>query len=86
MNNSDIRKLLHDLSNTLNAAKINAYMLRRLHGTVLDKDTMDGLDSSLFDAERLVGDFRVRVHKEMAEASGEVQPTSPAPPQAVSPQ
>jgi hypothetical protein len=65
MNTNDIRKYLHDLSNALNAAKINAYLLRRMHGDVLDKETLDGLDSSLFDAEKLVSDFRRRVHAEM---------------------
>ena len=61
----DLRKFLHDLSNALNAAKINAYLLRRMHGDVLDKETIDGLDSSLFDAEKLVAEFHRRVHAEM---------------------
>lgn len=65
MDTNDIRKYLHDLSNALNAAKINAYLLRRMHGDVLDKETVDGLDSSLFDAEKLVSDFHRRVHAEM---------------------
>lgn len=67
METSEIRKLLHDLSNALNAAKINAYLLRRMHGDLLDKETVDGLDSSLFDAEKLVADFHQRVHAEIAE-------------------
>lgn len=66
MDTSEIRKYLHDLSNALNAAKINAYLLRRMHGTILDKETMDGLDSSLHDAEKLVFDFHRRVHAEIA--------------------
>jgi hypothetical protein len=65
MDTNDIRKYLHDLSNALNAAKINAYLLRRMHGDVLDKETVDGLDSSLFDAERLVSEFHRRIHSEM---------------------
>jgi hypothetical protein len=65
MNTTDIRKYLHDLSNALNAAKINAYLLRRMHGDVLDKETADSLDSSLYDAEKLVSDFHRRVHMEM---------------------
>jgi hypothetical protein len=65
MDTNDIRKYLHDLSNALNAAKINAYLLRRMHGDVLDKETVDGLDSSLFDAEKLVSEFHRRVHSEM---------------------
>ena len=69
MDNSEIRKLLHDLSNALNAAKINAYLLRRMHGDTLDKETVDGLDSSLYDAEKLVGDFHRRVHAEVAAAT-----------------
>lgn len=69
MENSEIRKLLHDLSNALNAAKINAYLLRRMHGDTLDKETVDGLDSSLYDAEKLVSDFHRRVHAEVAASS-----------------
>ena len=52
-----MRKFNHEISNALNAAKINAYLLRRLHGDALDREAADGLDSSLFDAERLVADF-----------------------------
>ncbi len=69
MNTSDIRKYLHDLSNALNAAKINAYLLRRMHGDVLDKETVDGLDSALHDAEQLVTDFHRRVHAETVEST-----------------
>lgn len=65
MDTKDIRKYLHDLSNALNAAKINAYLLRRMHGDVLDKETVDGLDGALFDAEKLVSEFHRRVHGEM---------------------
>ena len=68
METSEIRKYLHDLSNALNAAKINAYLLRRMHGDLLDKETADGLDSSLYDAEKLVGDFHRRVHQEMVDS------------------
>jgi hypothetical protein len=60
----ELRKFLHDLANALNAAKINAYLLRRMHGDVLDKETVDGLDSSLYDAEKLVGEYHRRVHAE----------------------
>ena len=60
---------MHDLSNALNAAKINAYLLRRMHGDVLDKETADGLDASLYDAEKLVSEFHRRVHAEMTAAS-----------------
>ena len=62
-----LRKYLHDLSNALNAAKINAYLLRRMHGDVLDKETIDGLDTSLHDAEQLVSEFHRRVHQEVVE-------------------
>lgn len=68
METSEIRKLLHDLSNALNAAKINAYLLRRMHGEILDRETVDGLDSSLSDAEKLVADFHQRVHTEITES------------------
>ncbi len=70
MDTPEIRKYLHDLSNALNAAKINAYLLRRMHGELLDKETVDGLDASLLDAEKLVGEFHHRVHSEMAEEKG----------------
>jgi len=70
MDNDDIRKLLHDLNNAINAAKINTYMLRRMHGETLDKETLDGLDSSLYDAERLVADFHRRVHAESTLGQG----------------
>ena len=74
METSEIRKYLHDLSNALNAAKINAYLLRRMHGDLLDKETADGLDSSLYDAERLVAEFHRRVH---AEYTGSGSPPNP---------
>lgn len=63
----ELRRFLHDIANALNAAKINAYLLRRMHGEVIDKDTADGLDSSLMDAERLVADYHRRVHEVMTE-------------------
>ena len=68
MNTNDIRKYLHDLSNALNAAKINAYLLRRMHGDILDKETADGLDASLYDAEKLVSEFHRRIHAEIESA------------------
>lgn len=66
MESSEIRKYLHDLNNALNAAKINAYLLRRMHGEVLDRETVDGLDGAIYDAERLVADFHRKVHEEHA--------------------
>ncbi len=67
MDTGTVRKYLHDLSNALNAAKINAYLLRRMHGDILDKETIDGLDTSLHDAEQLVSEFHRRVHQELSE-------------------
>jgi hypothetical protein len=75
METTDIRRYLHDLSNALNAAKINAYLLRRMHGDMLDKETVDGLDVALYDAEKLVADFQRRVHGEMSESGKEARPT-----------
>jgi hypothetical protein len=72
MDNLELRKYLHDLSNALNAAKINAYLLRRMHGEQLDKETADGLDSALMDAERLVKEFHQRVHAQMSEEKAHV--------------
>lgn len=60
----ELRKFLHDIANALNAAKINAYLLRRMHGDTLDKETVDGLDTSLLDAERLVAEYHRRIHNE----------------------
>lgn len=60
---SEIRKYLHDINNSLNAAKINAYLLRRMHEEVLDKDTLDGLDSALLDAEKLTSEFHQHVYE-----------------------
>ena len=71
MDTSLTRKYLHDLSNALNAAKINAYLLRRIHGDVLDKESMTGLDGALRDAEELVAEFHEKVHQELR--------TTPAP-------
>ena len=67
MDTDVMRKYLHDLSNALNAAKINAYLLRRMHGDLLDRETMDGLDTSLHDAEQLVSEFHRRIHGEVRE-------------------
>jgi len=67
MDNTQIRRYLHDLNNALNAVKINAYLLRRLHGETLDAQTMDSLDAGLLDAERLVLRFQEQIH---AESSG----------------
>lgn len=66
MDNNELRRFLHDLSNALNAAKINAYLLRRMHGELLDKETAEGLESSLYDAEKLVTTFHRRVHEDIA--------------------
>lgn len=68
MDTASLRKLLHDLSNALNAAKINAYLLRRTSAGALDADAINGLDSSLHDAEILVGEYQRRVHAEIAQA------------------
>jgi len=61
MDSKEIRKYLHDLNNAVNAAKINAYLLRKLHGERLDKETVDGLDSSLLDAEKIIAEFQRRI-------------------------
>ncbi len=64
MDTFELRRSLHDLSNALNAAKINAYLLRRMHAELLDRETADGLDSALLDAERLVTGLQTRIHSE----------------------
>ncbi|MCL2648200.1 MAG: hypothetical protein FWD61_14515 [Phycisphaerales bacterium] len=75
MDNKDIRKHLHDLSNALNAAKINAYLLRRIHGN-LDKEAIDGLDSSLLEGEKIVEKFHRAVYAEMAKQSAAASSTT----------
>ena len=75
----ELRRFLHDIANALNAAKINAYLLRRMHGDVIDKDTVDGLDSSLMDAEKLVAEYHRRVHSEMTGNRGSADATSTSP-------
>lgn len=62
MNLVEIRQYLHAINNSLNAAKINAYLLRRMHQDALDKETLDGLDSALLDAEKLTSDFHKKVY------------------------
>jgi hypothetical protein len=64
METTDMRRFLHDLANSLNAAKINTYLLGRLHGETIDKESFAGLNSALQSAERLVADFHRRVHEE----------------------
>lgn len=65
METNEIRKYLHDLSNALNTAKINAFLLRRIHKDDLDRETMDSLDASLQEAEKLVFAFQAKVHGEI---------------------
>jgi hypothetical protein len=78
MDTPAVRKLLHDLSNALNAVKINAYLLRRMHTDTLDKETIDALDSSLYDAEKLVSDFQRKVHAEMSPLAAATHDPLPA--------
>jgi len=80
MDNQIVRKYLHDLSNALNAAKINAYLLRRMHGDGLDRETMSGLESALHDAEVLVSQFHNQVHQEIAPPEAPTRRTEPAQP------
>ena len=67
MESKDLRVFLHDLANALNAAKINTYLLGKLHGEVLDKETFAGLNSALHDGEKLVADFHRRVREAEAQ-------------------
>ena len=65
METTEIRQYLHDLSNALNTLKINAFLLRRIHKDQLDRETMDSLDASLHDAEKIVFGFQAKVHSEI---------------------
>jgi hypothetical protein len=80
MDNQTIRKYLHDLSNALNAAKINAYLLRRMHGEALDRETMSGLESALHDSELLVSQFHKQVHQEITPTEAPARRTEPVQP------
>jgi hypothetical protein len=62
---SDIQKYLHDLNNFLNAANLNACLLRRLHAEQLDQESIDRLDQALRDADRLTKAFQNRVYAEL---------------------
>ena len=72
---SDIQKYLHDLNNFLNAANLNACLLRRLHADQLDQESIDRLDQALRDADRLTKTFQARVYAEVP-----VGPLAPSPP------
>ena len=69
MESKELRIFLHDLANALNAAKINTYLLGKLHGEALDRETFAGLNSALHDGEKLAGDFHRRVHAEQDAAA-----------------
>jgi len=62
MDTGELRQFLHSLNNALNAAKINAYILHKIHGTQLDTQAGEGLDSALSEAEQLIVEFHRRVH------------------------
>jgi hypothetical protein len=64
MQQADVRKFLHDLNNYLNAATLNACLLRRLNGDTLDKESIDRLDQALRDADVLAKAFRAKVLKD----------------------
>jgi len=66
METVELRRFLHDMANALNAAKINAYLLGRLHAGVLDAETFAGLNSAIMDGEKLVTEFHRKVYEEMA--------------------
>ena len=75
MERSDIQKFLHDLNNYLNAANLNACLLRRLHAEELDQESIDRLDQALRDADRLTKAFQTRVHAELQ--TGPLGPAGP---------
>jgi hypothetical protein len=64
MEQSEVRAFLHDLNNHLNAAVLNACLLRRLHEGVIDKESIDRLDQALRDADILAKKFRAKVLKD----------------------
>lgn len=72
MTSSEIQKFLHTLNNHLNAASLNAFLLRRLHADNLDHDAILGLDTALRDANKLAKEFQARVQAQEPPA-----PTTP---------
>ena len=63
MENTQIRKLLHDLNNALNAAKIHAYLLRQ-ESDPKQADTLKGLDEAIEGARKLIADAYDRMPEE----------------------
>jgi hypothetical protein len=79
MERREIQKFLHDLNNYLNAANLNACLLRNLHGEVLDQESIDRLDQALRDAAELTKALQTKVQKESATA-GETTHSKPSGP------
>jgi hypothetical protein len=68
METSQIRKLLHDLNNALNAAKIHAYLLRQDFKDPKHVDTLNGLEEAIEGARKLIADAYEKVPPETRNA------------------
>jgi hypothetical protein len=60
MDRDETLKFLHALNNQLNAAILNAFLLRSLHPSLLDHETMEALDSALHAANKMVKEFQAQ--------------------------
>ena len=79
MERPEIQKFLHDLNNYLNAANLNACLLRNLHGDALDKESIDRLDQALRDAADLAKALQTKVQKEAIATGEKSRPNSSGP-------
>jgi hypothetical protein len=65
----EMQQFLHDLNNHLNSANLNTTLLKSLHGTSLDAETMQRLDSALQNAAKLTREFQGRLQEEITSVS-----------------
>jgi len=64
MDSKEIRRLLHDLNNALNAAKIHAYLLRQDSPDSKQTETLDGLEAALESARVLIANAYEKVPRD----------------------
>jgi len=71
MDSKDVHKFLHAINNQINAATLNAFLLRKLHAESLDETAMESLDAALRDADKVIKDFQRRLASEPFTATSE---------------
>jgi hypothetical protein len=69
MRTAEIQQFLHDMNNYLNSANLNTTLLKSLHGTNLDRETMQRLDTALQNAAKLTKGFQSRLQEEISSVS-----------------